>query len=183
MPLESALKLDAALFDPALVTAATNDANAAILALGQAGPQWWEVGAAKYRQMRLDGRTVLPAPVILPQGRSLSVPSRDAGRAIPCRLFYPSSRAAAAEPPRTRGVVLHFHGGGWVLGSEETTDSLLQFYADKSGCVALSVGYRLAPEDPYPAAVHDCVDVAEWVRREGDAEFGGGLMFIGGEVG
>lgn len=78
---------------------------------------------------------------------------------------------------------MHIHGGGWVLMSEETSDPLLQFYADASGCVAVSVGYRLAPEHPFPAGPQDCEDAAEWLVRHGEEEVGGKLAFIGGEVG
>lgn len=135
--------------------------------------------------MRLDGQTVLPKPTVLPQGTSFPIPSRDAGRLIPCRIFYPSGQyPSTADPkPRTRGVVMHIHGGGWVLMSEETADPLLLFYADASGCVAVSVGYRLAPEHPFPAGPQDCEDAAEWLVRHGEEEVGGKLAFIGGEVG
>lgn len=46
-----------------------------------------------------------------------------------------------------------------MLGDEKSHDGLLQRYADDGDCVALSVGYRLAPENPWPMGVQDCVDV------------------------
>jgi acetyl esterase/lipase len=142
--------------------------------------------------MRLEGNTSLPAPTILPYGINITVPSRGA-HSIPCRLFYPSHLVpdpddpSSAEPypaskPKTAGVILHIHGGGWVLGDQESTDSLLAFYANVSRCAVLSVGYRRAPEEPYPAAIEDCEDVGEWCVRGSEREFGGPLRFIGGEV-
>jgi len=70
-----------------------------------------QVGAAAYRQMRWEGKTPLPKPVVLPEGFNGSLPSRDAGREIPYRVFKPSGGVS-------RGIHMHIHGGGWVLMSE-----------------------------------------------------------------
>lgn len=74
-----------------------------------------QVGAAKYREMRLSGDTPLPAPKFLPDAIDIKIPSRDAGRDIPCRLMYPTSRKTAEERKKCKGVIVHFHGGGWVV--------------------------------------------------------------------
>lgn len=66
--------------------------------------------------------------------------------------------------------------------SESTSDVLLKFYADTSGCAVVSAGYRLAPEFPFPAGPEDCADVAEWLVENCEREYGGALRFIGGEV-
>ena len=71
-----------------------------------------QVGAEKYRQMRKNGETPFPKSVVLESGRSFSIPSRDAGRKIPCRVLQPEQ----GEP--VRGVFMHIHGGGWVLMGE-----------------------------------------------------------------
>ncbi|KAF7553872.1 hypothetical protein G7046_g6972 [Stylonectria norvegica] len=60
-------------------------------------------------------------------------------------------------------------------------DSLLEGYAEASGCAVISVGYRLAPEHPFPAGPQDCFDVAEYLVKYGEQEYGGPLRFIGGE--
>lgn len=54
--------------------------------------------------------------------------------------------------------------------------------ADNYELTVFSVGYRLAPEDPWPAGAHDCYDAAEWLVENGKEKFGGELMFTGGEV-
>jgi hypothetical protein len=54
--------------------------------------------------------------------------------------------------------------------------------ADNYELTVVSVGYRLAPEDPWPAGAHDCYDAAEWLVRNGKEKFGGELVFTGGEV-
>lgn len=82
------------------------------------------------------------------------VPGR--GGDIPVRLYVP---AAAASPGP---LLVYFHGGGWVQGSVETHDASCRLLAHLSGVRVLSVDYRLAPEHPYPAAVHDAVSAYAW---------------------
>ncbi|MCU0282417.1 MAG: alpha/beta hydrolase [Candidatus Nanopelagicales bacterium] len=54
-------------------------------------------------------------------------------------------------------LVLYFHGGGWVVGSLDSADTACRFLARHSGASVLSVGYRLAPEQPFPAAPDDAL--------------------------
>ena len=60
------------------------------------------------------------------------------------------------------GLVVYFHGGGYVLGSIGIMDNVARELAHGSGAVVVSVGYRLAPEDPYPAGLDDCERVTRW---------------------
>lgn len=183
MPLKSHLILDASVFDDSNLPKEIQMFNAGVKEATTGQPTWVEVGAPKYRQMRKDGDTVFPSPPVLADGLNITIPSREAGRTIPCRLFYPSNNAQteANTKPKTKGVFAHIHGGGWVLFDECSTDSLLKFYADTTGCAAVSIGYRLAPEHPWPAPVEDCEDAVEWLARNAEEEFGGPLAFIGGE--
>lgn len=70
----------------------------------------------------------------------------------------PATRYRATT--ESKGVVVYFHGGGWVLGSRLSTDSAVRFLARTAGVDVLSVDYRLAPEHPFPAAIEDAV--AAW---------------------
>ena len=76
---------------------------------------------------------------------------------------------------------MHIHGGGWVLNDEQSSDVYLQKVADGCGLLCISVGYRLAPEYPFPAATNDCYDAAYWLVDNGQIEFGVPLAWIGGE--
>jgi acetyl esterase len=60
------------------------------------------------------------------------------------------------------GLVVYFHGGGFVLGSIDIMDGVAREIADKSGAAVVSVGYRLAPEHPFPAGLDDCEAVTRW---------------------
>jgi len=138
------------------------------------GPKWYEVGAAEYRQMRQDGKTPLPGATHLDSAEDFSIPSRDPNRSIPCRILKP-------ENGPVRGVYMHIHGGGWVLQDEKSQDPALQGIANATSVLAISIGYRLAPEHPFPAGPEDCYDAAEWLVDNCQSTFNAPLMFAGGE--
>lgn len=75
------------------------------------------------------------------------------GRLVRVRCYTPAS------PERSRPVLVFIHGGGWVLGQVENYDPLCSHLAAQAGLLVASVDYRLAPEHPAPAAIHDCLDV------------------------
>lgn len=77
---------------------------------------------------------------------NLTLPSGD-GQPRPARLY-----AASAEP---LPAMLYLHGGGFVIGSLETHDSLCRQLALRSGCAVVALDYRLAPEHPFPAGWDD----------------------------
>jgi acetyl esterase len=77
------------------------------------------------------------------------------GHDIPVRLYRPQS--ATLLP-----MVVFFHGGGWVLGSLDSHDSLCRCIAVQGACAVLSVDYRLAPEHKFPAAPDDALAVTRW---------------------
>lgn len=79
---------------------------------------------------------------------------------VPCRLYATSFGAP---------LLVYMHGGGWCYGSIETVDRFCRRVADRSGCAVLSVGYRLAPEHVFPAALEDVETVLAYVRKEGSA--------------
>jgi acetyl esterase len=76
---------------------------------------------------------------------------------LAARLYRPEEAADAAVP-----TVVFFHGGGFVLGDLDTHDNQCRWVCREVGAVVLSVEYRVAPEAPFPAAVHDCHAAVEW---------------------
>jgi len=95
---------------------------------------------------------------------------------LAARLYVPPS------VPTTSGMVVYFHGGGFVLGSLGSTDPLCRLLAAQSQLRVLSVDYRLAPEHPYPAALDDAIAAFAHVATHAD-EFGAdpGLLAVGGD--
>ena len=75
------------------------------------------------------------------------------GVTIPVRVYRPAGAAAAAP------CVLYFHGGGFMKGDLDSSDTVAWGLAAEIGAVVVSVDYRLAPEHPYPAAFDDCYAV------------------------
>ena len=80
------------------------------------------------------------------------------------RCYWP---AAGGNLP----ALVYFHGGGFTIGSITSHDPVCRHLALTSGCLVVSVEYRLAPEDPFPAAVDDCVAAFRWVASHA-AELG-----------
>jgi len=65
-------------------------------------------------------------------------------------------------------ALLYFHGGGMVAGSLDTHDGLCRTLSNAAGCRVISVGYRLAPENPFPAAVEDGFAALSWIFEHSD---------------
>jgi acetyl esterase len=82
---------------------------------------------------------------------------------IPVRVYTPAEATSA-----DRGVLVWFHGGGWVIGDLETADPTCRMLAEGSGCVVVSVDYRLAPEHPAPAALDDCLAALVWTAENAE---------------
>jgi acetyl esterase len=97
------------------------------------------------------------------------------GGDLPLRVYRPSG---ATPLP----VLLYFFGGGWVLGTIDTADGVSRLLAKSSGALVAVVGYRLAPEQPFPCAVEDCYAALRWVAGHA-AEIGAdpARLAVGGD--
>jgi acetyl esterase len=100
------------------------------------------------------------------------------GRCLPVRIYAPDG--AERAPP-----VLYFHGGGYVKGGIEESDAFCRRLASTSDHAVLSVGYRLAPEHPFPAALDDALATTLWAFEHAP-EIGarpGGVVVAGESAG
>ncbi|BBY00355.1 alpha/beta hydrolase [Mycobacterium seoulense] len=96
---------------------------------------------------------------------------------LPVRIYWPP-----LEPEDALPVVVFYHGGGFCLGGVDTHDPLARAHAVGAEAIVVSVDYRLAPEHPFPAAVHDAWAALQWVAAHAD-ELGGdpGRIAVAGD--
>ena len=163
---------DPALLHPSSITPEIHQRNAQIAKAMAALPEWWVIGPPAFRKNQREGAGVFP-PVIFSERATTRTIESEAG---PLRLreFLPSTG-------KPRGVYLHLHGGGWVIGGADMQDSMLLTLADHAQVAVLSVHYRLAPEHRYPAAPDDCETAALWLLDHCAAIYGAEQLIIGGE--
>lgn len=102
--------------------------------------------------------------------RELTAPGPD-GNAIPLRVYRPSA-------DDDRPVLVYIHGGYFVIGGLDVADKPCRQLANVTGCVVVSVDYRLAPEHKAPAAAEDCYAATVWVAANG-ARIGGATGALG----
>ena len=96
---------------------------------------------------------------------------------LKARLYVPHG-----APPPPRPMLVHYHGGGWMVGDLETHDSACRFLAAHSGVSVLSTTYRLAPEHPFPAAVEDAQAAFLWANAlAGELGADPGRIAVGGD--
>ena len=93
-----------------------------------------------------------PEPVASVVDRTVPGPAGE----VPVRIYTP----VGVGP---KGVLVYFHGGGWVIGDLDVVDGPCRMLANAADVVVVSVDYRLAPEHHHPAAFEDCFAVTQWV--------------------
>lgn len=79
------------------------------------------------------------------------------------RVFTPD---ATEENLSKWPVFLWFHGGGWAVGDVNMSNDMCALICNRAKCVVVTVGYRLAPERPFPAAFEDAVDALRWISSD-----------------
>ncbi len=118
-------------------------------------PDYYELPVAEARRRLLsDAQLAAARPARLGGLRRLSVSGAEGPREA--RLYVPQD---AADPG---GLLVAFHGGGWTLGGLDSHEPAFRLLARDSGVRVLSVDYRLAPEDPFPAAAEDGLAAFRW---------------------
>jgi len=136
------------------------------------GPSFTEMTPVEareaYRMMQAPAEHI---PVHFVQDRDLPGPVTP----IPVRIYTPEG--AGPFP-----VFMNYHGGGWVIGDLDTADAQCRQVCKRTGCIVVSVDYRLAPEHIYPAALDDCYAATCWVAENaGSINADASRIAIGGD--
>jgi acetyl esterase len=136
-------------------------------------PPFHALSVAEARRAYEQAAEILEPPrVPLARVEELSVPG--AAGALPARLYAPSLQRLP--------LLLYLHGGGFVIGSLETHDSLCRQLARRSGGAVLALDYRLAPEHRFPAALDDTWAVLRWLSEHADTlGLDGRRLAVGGD--
>jgi acetyl esterase len=115
-------------------------------------PPFWECTPDEARAgIAANAALIGPGPTVA-SVRDILIPGQAGG--ISARVYSPV--------PDAPGVVVYYHGGGWVFGSADLWDASVRALTVASGCDVVSVDYRLAPEHVFPAATDDAYDALVW---------------------
>ena len=139
-------------------------------------PEIWQLTPDQGREQYLTrvNKLKFNEPIFRTEDRPLTGPGSD----IPIRIYTPRELKTGEKLP----VLMWFHGGGFVIGSLETHDSVCRMLANQADCIVVAVDYRLAPESKFPGAVEDCEVALKWVALHA-VEFGAdsSCMAVGGD--
>jgi acetyl esterase len=118
----------------------------------------------QHRDVRKEVESVVDTAILRPDGS-----------ALPLRIYTPVGQLPLP-------VLVHLHGGGWVLGNLDTHDNATRDLANGAGCIVVAVDYRLAPEHKFPAALEDAFAALKWTAANAES-FGGDpeRIAVGGE--
>ncbi|TDQ63142.1 acetyl esterase [Actinomycetospora succinea] len=116
------------------------------------------------------GVATLPVRLPVPAG-----PGRDEPGTLDARLYTPAEVNGHPAP-----LLVHFHGGGFALGSIASSEPLCRVLANQASVRVLSVEYRLAPENPFPAGLADAAAALHHVLTHRD-EFHATTVAVGGD--
>lgn len=141
------------------------------LAEGDPTPPLWELTPQQGREMY---RMMRPLNTELPIFKTAQQTIAGSQGDIPLRIYTPQGDGPF-------GVLMYFHGGGWVIGDLDVGDAVCREFATLANLVVVSVGYRKAPEDPYPAAVIDAYDATQWAAQNMATLNGNGKLGVTGE--
>jgi acetyl esterase len=129
-------------------------------------PPFWEMAPDRARKVFHDaiigGRPALPAMAVV-EDRQIPTPGGDR----PVRILRPTPVSAGPLP-----VIVYYFGGGYVIGGIDESEHESRRLAQRTPAVVIAVGYRLAPEHRFPAAIDDAYAAARWAAEHA-GEFGG----------
>jgi acetyl esterase/lipase len=169
-PRQPSAALDPSLFGPEAIDSETRAFNAQLATMLADVPPVWTIPPQVTRDARESGRGAFGPLVLSDMATERTIPTPSGPLTL--RTFVPET---------VTGVYLFFHGGGWTIGRAHHSDVNLESIARGAQVAVVSVDYRLAPENPYPAGPDDCEAAAVWLAEHAQAEFGSDRLLIGGE--
>lgn len=126
-------------------------------------PPFWQGTPEAARNGPMLMQILFGEPPQVERVEDFTIPS-SGGFALPVRLYVPR-----ADP---KGLIVYFHGGGWVIGTVAAYHPFTATLAQRTGCAVLSVDYRLAPENPFPAPLEDAQAALAWAATRAEAKLG-----------
>jgi len=162
--------IDPQVFDPTAIDSETLELNSKIEKEMSALPPIYTFKPRDIRAARAAGNSIWGPIRHVAQARDRMIAGPDGDLRL--RVFIPDE---------VRAVYLHMHGGGFMLGQADHFDEALNAIARTCQVAVVSVDYRLAPENPYPAGPDDCEAAALWLVEHCRAEFGATRLLVGGE--
>jgi acetyl esterase len=136
-------------------------AKALLDQMAEAGaPPFESLSPEQAREMIVQMRDLAGEPESVATVEDRDIPSPNG--TIPVRVYTPEGTGPFP-------VLVYFHGGGWVIGSIDTIDAPCRSLTNRTGCVVVSVEYRLAPEHKFPAAPEDCYAATRYVAENAAA--------------
>lgn len=115
---------------------------------------YYKVLAILIRALASRGRRPIPSPDDV-----VHIPSRDASRKIKAHVYQSASTLNPCP------ILINFHGSGFLIPMHGSDDEFCRQVSRETGYTVLDVQYRLAPEHPFPAALHDAEDAVTWVLQ------------------
>ncbi|RLM68746.1 alpha/beta hydrolase [Halorubrum sp. Atlit-26R] len=126
-------------------------------------PAWSDLSVAAARDLEDDLFSGPPEPPVA-DVRDLAFDGPHGE--VPVRVYRPES---AVDDSAASRALVHFHGGGWTLGTLDSVDGICRELAVRADAVVVSVDYRLAPEHPFPVAVDEAAAAVSWVAETAGA--------------
>ena len=157
-------------FDIKNVSKDIHEMNKNIASLLSNVPPSHEIPFDVLQDIRRNGGGLLPSQPISKHAENRII--EYASKKVSVRIFN-------IEDPQF--IYLHIHGGGHCIGAADMQDQSLEKVSKDLNCVVISVEYRLAPKNPYPAAPDDCETAALWLVENSKKEFNTEKIIIGGE--
>jgi acetyl esterase len=134
-------------------------------------PDLADLTPAQARDLRLVPPPAVPTPVGAVEDRVIPEAEED----LPVRIYTPAGAGVT-------GVLVFFHGGGWVIGDLDSHDETCRRLCSGAGVRVVSVHYRRAPETTYPGAAEDCYAATAWVAANAPAlGIDPGRIAVGGD--